>query len=125
MRSPASIIAAARHKRRGCSLIYNVAWSDPDQRTLDHHGNIPPVGTTVDVKTAGYTNTIGAAQLTGLFRDPDFDPDQRAVYYARVLEIPTPRWSTRDAAATGIERPEDVPASLQERAWTSPIWYTP
>jgi hypothetical protein len=79
----------------------------------------------VDEETATYTNDIGAPQLSGLFRDPEFDATRRAVYYARVLEIPTPRWSTRDAVATGIDRPGDVPVSLQERAWTSPIWYAP
>jgi hypothetical protein len=79
----------------------------------------------VDLKTAKYTNTIGAAELATAWTDPEFDPKQRAFYYARVLEIPTPRWSTYDAAALGMPIPKGLPATIQERAWTSPIWYTP
>lgn len=104
--------------------VYDVAWSGarkPDART----GKLPPVGNTVDVKHATYRNDIGAAQVMGWWRDPEFDPRQRAFYYARVLEIPTPRWTTYDAAFFGKEPPKGVPASLQERAYTSPIWYTP
>jgi hypothetical protein len=83
------------------------------------------VGNTVDVKTATYTNTIGDAALKALWSDPEFDAGQSAFYYVRVLEIPTPRWTTYDAVRYGVERPEDVPASIQDRAYTSPIWYTP
>jgi hypothetical protein len=104
--------------------IYDVAWSDnrtPDPET----GNLPPVGNTVDVKNATYTNTIGDTQLSAVWTDPDFDIMQRAAYYVRVLEIPTPRWSTYDAAKLGVEPPTAVPATIQERAWSSPIWYTP
>jgi hypothetical protein len=104
--------------------IYDVAWSDgrvPDPDT----GKLPPVGNTVDVKTAKYTNDIGDTQLSAVWTDPDFDPLQRAAYYVRVLEIPTPRWSTYDAARLGVEPLKDVPATIQERAWSSPIWYTP
>ena len=104
--------------------IYDVALSDdrkPDPKT----GKVPPVGNTVDIKTATYTNDIGDSQLSAVWTDPDFDPSLHAVYYVRVLEIPTPRWSTYDAVALGIDPLEDIPATLQERAWSSPIWYTP
>ncbi len=83
------------------------------------------MGNTVNVKEANYTNDIGDTQLSAVWTDPDFDPSKRAAYYVRVLEIPTPRWSTYDAAKLGIEPLEDVPTTIQERAWSSPIWYTP
>ncbi len=86
---------------------------------------VPLVGNTVDVTTATCANTIGATELAAWWTDPDFDPTRRAFYYVRVLEIPTPRWTTFDAMRLGVEPPPDVPASLQERAFTSPIWYTP
>jgi len=105
------------------SKIYDVALSGDRKAGAD--GKIPPVGNTVNEKDATYKNTIGDAQLTATWTDPDFDAAQHAVYYARVLQIPTPRWSTYDAARTGLKRPEDLPVSIQERAWTSPIWYTP
>jgi hypothetical protein len=104
--------------------IYDVAWSDdrkPDAKT----GKLPAVGNTVDVKKATYTNDIGDTQLSAVWTDPDFDPEQKAVYYVRVLEIPTPRWTTYDASRNNLPLPTDVPASIQERAWSSPIWYTP
>ncbi len=103
--------------------VYDVAWSDG--REVDQTGKLPPVGDSVDAKTATYSNDIGAAELSGFWSDPDFDPAQHAFYYLRVLEIPTPRWSTRDAVALGVEIPGGLPASIQERAWSSPIWYTP
>ena len=103
--------------------IYEVAWSG--DRALDANGKLPPVGNTVDEETASYTNAIGAPVLGGFWRDPDFDPSQRAFYYVRVIEIPTPRWTTYDAVFFGIKRPEGQPISQQERAYTSPIWYTP
>jgi hypothetical protein len=103
--------------------VYDVVWSG--DRTPVSDGKLPPVGNTVDVEEATYSNAIGAPILFGFWEDPDFDPDQRAFYYVRVLEIPTPRWTTFDAAFFGTERPQNVPASIQERAYTSPIWYTP
>jgi len=104
--------------------VYDVAWSGdrkPDPKT----GKLPPVGDTVDAATAQYTNTIGAAELATVWTDPDFDPAERAFYYVRVLEIPTPRWSTIDAVRLGVPVPKVLPVSIQERGWTSPIWYTP
>jgi hypothetical protein len=104
--------------------VYDVVWSDgriADPKT----GKLPSVGNTVDIKNASYTNDIGDSQLASVWTDPDFDPAQHAVYYARVIEIPTPRWSTYDAKALGIDPLPDVPATIQERAWSSPIWYTP
>ena len=109
---------------RADEKIYDVAWSDnrkPDAKT----GKLPSVGNTVDVKTAKYTNDIGDTQLSAVWTDPDFDPKQKVVYYVRVLEIPTPRWSTYDAVKLGVPPLKDVPATIQERAWSSPIWYTP
>jgi len=103
--------------------IYDVALAGG--RKSDAAGKVPPVGNTVDVAKATYTNTIGAAELRTTWTDPDFDPAEPAVYYARVLQIPTPRWSTYDAARHGLTIPADLPTSIQERAWTSPIWYTP
>jgi len=104
--------------------IYNVALSDnrePDPKT----GKVAPVGNTVNIKEATYTNDIGDTQLSAVWTDPDFKPEHHAVYYVRTLEIPTPRWSTYDAKALGIAPPEGVAATIQERAWSSPIWYTP
>jgi hypothetical protein len=103
--------------------IYDIAWSDG--RTPGADGKLPPVGNTVNIEDATYTNAIGSAALQGYWTDPDFDPSERAFYYVRVLEIPTPRWTTIDAKVFGVKRPDDVPASIQERAYTSPIWYTP
>ena len=88
-------------------------------------GKLPAVGNTVDAENASYTNTIGSPELMTVWTDPDFDPDQRAFYYVRVIEIPTPRWSTYEAHRFGIPIPEGAPVSTQERAYTSPIWYTP
>jgi hypothetical protein len=83
------------------------------------------VGNTVDVANANWTNSIGASELGTVWTDPSFDPKQKAFYYTRVIEIPTPRWSTYDAFRFGIELPDGVPTSTQERAYSSPIWYTP
>ena len=103
--------------------IYDVALSDG--RVADADGKVAPVGNTVNVEKATYTNDIGDTQLSVVWTDPEFDPGHKALYYVRVLEIPTPRWSTYDAARNNLELPEDLPASIQERAWSSPIWYTP
>ena len=86
---------------------------------------VPPVGNTVDVKNATWTNTIGDPELITVWTDPDFDPARRAFYYARVIEIPTPRWTAYEALRFGIEMPEGATMTTQERAYTSPIWYTP
>jgi len=104
--------------------IYDVAWAGnrkPDKRT----GKLPAVGNTVNIKEASYTNEIGAPYLSAYWKDPAFKPSERAFYYVRVIEIPTPRWTTYDAKIFGVKLPKDVPASIQERAYTSPIWYTP
>jgi len=104
--------------------IFDVALSGnrhDDPRT----GKAPTVGNTVDLKTGAYRNTIGAAVLTTVWQDPEFDPKRPAVYYARVLEIPTPRWSTLLAIRNKLPIPKKAPATIQERAWTSPIWFTP
>jgi hypothetical protein len=104
--------------------IYEVVWSG-DRKVDPKTGKLPPVGDTVDVPNATYTNTIGASELIKVWKDPDFDPAQRAFYYVRVLEIPTPRWTAYDAKYFGITMPPEVPMKGQERAYTSPIWYTP
>jgi hypothetical protein len=104
--------------------VYDVAVSDG--RTIDADGRCrTPVGDTVDVANASYLNTIGDAELRATWTDPDFDPEVRAFYYARVLEIPTPTWQAYDAKRFGIEMPDTVQMKGQERAYTSPIWYTP
>jgi len=103
--------------------VYDVAWSG--KRLPGVNGKLPAVGNTVDVANANWTNTIGASELGTVWTDPDFHADQKAFYYARVLEIPTPRWSTYDAFRFRIDLPEGAPTSTQERAYTSPIWYTP
>ncbi|MBT8355195.1 MAG: DUF3604 domain-containing protein [Desulfobacterales bacterium] len=104
--------------------IYDVAVSG-DRKIDDDGRSREPIGTTVDIENATYTNTIGEALLAAYWQDPEFDPAQSAFYYIRVLEIPTPRWTTYDAAFFNIERPDNVPATVQDRAYTSPIWYTP
>jgi len=104
--------------------IYDVAVSDG--RKVGADGRVKqPVGNTVDLDTATWTNTIGAAVLGAHWVDPEFDPRQHAFYYVRVLEIPTPRWTTYDTVFYGIDRPDNVPATIQDRAYTSPVWYTP
>ncbi|MFA9476606.1 MAG: DUF3604 domain-containing protein, partial [Filomicrobium sp.] len=105
--------------------VYDVVWADAQNRKVDAYGKVAPVGNTVDIKQATYTNDIGDSQLSAVWTDPDFDPTHHAVYYVRVLEIPTPRWTTYDAKKLGIDPPKDVAPAIQERAWSSPIWYTP
>jgi len=104
--------------------VYDVAVSDDREIGLDGRCRTP-VGNTVNVQEATYTNSVGDAQLMGYWKDPEFDAGQRAFYYVRVLEIPTPRWTTYDAKFFGVELPTEVPATHQERAYASPIWYTP
>jgi hypothetical protein len=103
--------------------VYDVVWSDG--RVPGADGKLPPVGNTVDVANATFTNTIGASELITVWKDPEFDPSLRAFYYARVLEIPTPRWTAYDAKFFGTTALKETPMFLQERAYTSPIWYTP
>ena len=105
--------------------VYDVVWGDADKRNPNKKGNLPPVGNTVNVKNATWTNTIGDSELITVWTDPDFDPALRAVYYARVIEIPTPRWTAYDAEYYGLTPGKEVPMITQERAYTSPIWYTP
>jgi hypothetical protein len=92
---------------------------------LDKNHKLPLVGNTVDVKNATWANTIGDPELITVWKDPDFERAQSAFYYARVIEIPTPRWTAYDAKRFGIEMSKEVPMTTQERAYTSPIWYTP
>ena len=103
--------------------VYDVVWSGERKPGTD--GKLPAAGTTVDVKNATWTNNIGSPELIAVWTDPDFDPKQSAFYYARVIEIPTPRWTAYEAKRFGIEMPDKVPMITQERAYTSPIWYTP
>jgi len=104
--------------------VYDIAWSD--NRIQDPiTGKLPPVGNTVNIAEATWTNTIGDAQLTTVWRDPDFDNSEKAFYYVRVLEIPTPRWTCYDAVRFNVKMDPEVPMTTQERAYTSPIWYTP
>ena len=104
--------------------VYNVALSDG--RKVNHKGRVKPVGNTVDVSDASYTNSIGDPELAVVWQDPDFNKNELAFYYVRVLEIPTPRWTAYDAKRFALKDiPEDVPMITQERAYTSPIWYTP
>ncbi|MDH3735289.1 MAG: DUF3604 domain-containing protein, partial [Gemmatimonadota bacterium] len=105
--------------------VYDVAWGDAERRSPGPDGKVPAVGNTVDVENATWTNTIGDPELITVWEDPDFDPNVRAFYYARVLEIPTPRWVVYDAQRYGVELADNVWKTLQERAYTSPIWYTP
>jgi len=110
--------AGDRHEK-----VYDVVWSDDRRPGAD--GKLPSVGNTVDVKNATWTNTIGAPELITVWTDPDFDASEPAFYYARVIEIPTPRWTAYEAKRFGITMSPDVPMTTTERAYTSPIWYTP
>lgn len=112
------------HAGQSHQKIYDVAWSGARRRGPD--GKVPAIGNTVDISTATYTNTIGATQLATVWKDPDFKASDTAFYYVRVLEIPTPRHSLYDAVALGIDPKETkAAATIQERAYSSPIWYTP
>ncbi|MBY2918598.1 DUF3604 domain-containing protein [Rhizobium leguminosarum] len=103
--------------------VYDVVWSDDRKPAAD--GKLPPVGNTVDLSTATWTNTIGDPELMAVWKDPEFDPTQRAFYYGRVIEIPTPRWTAYDAYRFGVKPLPGTAMTLQERALTSPIWYNP
>ena len=103
--------------------VYDVVWSD--DRVPDANGKLPPVGNTVDLEAASWTNTIGASELISVWEDPDFDANESAFYYVRVIEIPTPRWVLYDKVRLGAKLPDHVELVHQERGYTSPIWYTP
>ncbi len=103
--------------------VYDVVWSDDRKHGPD--GKLPPVGNTVDVENATWSNSIGEPEMITVWTDPDFDPDRSAFYYARVIEIPTPRWTAYEAKRFDVDMTDDVPMTTQERAYTSPIWYTP
>jgi hypothetical protein len=103
--------------------VYDVVWSGDRKPGAD--GKLPPVGNTVNTDTAQWTNTIGSVELATVWTDPNFDPSQRAFYYARVLEIPTPRWTAYDKVRFNEDVPKEIPLTLQERCYTSPIWYSP
>jgi hypothetical protein len=103
--------------------VYDVVWSG--NRKHDRNGKLPPVGNTVDLATATWSNTIGAPELITVWRDPDFDPKQPAFYYGRVIEIPTPRWTAYDAKRFNVAIPKGARTIMTERAYTSPIWYNP
>jgi hypothetical protein len=102
-----------------------VVWGDAQKRKPGSDGKLPSVGTTVDVPNATFANTIGDPELITEWTDPDFDPNLRAFYYARVIEIPTPRWTAYDAKRFNIKMDKNIPMTTRERAYTSPIWYTP
>ncbi|MNE45227.1 hypothetical protein D3C80_1395020 [compost metagenome] len=103
--------------------VYDVAWSG--ERKPDASGKLPPVGSTVEIANATWSNSIGASELVAVWQDPEFDPAQSAFYYGRVLEIPTPRWTAYDVKRLGVEALKGTTLVLQERAYTSPVWYKP
>jgi hypothetical protein len=105
--------------------VYDIVWSDAETRKQDVRGKVPPVGNTVNVAEATWTNSIGDAQLATVWQDPDFSSTEQAFYYVRVLEIPTPRWTAYDAKQFSVTMGKEVPMTTQERAYTSPIWYVP
>lgn len=105
--------------------VYDVVWSDPATRQADADGKVPPVGDTVDLSVPSWTNDIGAAELGTVWTDPDSDPELKAFYYARVIEIPTPRWTAYDRVKFNLDFDDDIRLKTQERAYTSPIWYNP
>jgi hypothetical protein len=105
--------------------VYDVAWGDAEKRKRQADGKVPAVGDTVDIAKASYTNNIGDPELHALWADPEFNPNIRAFYYVRVLEIPTPRWVLYDALRYGAKLLPDTQLKAQERAYSSPIWYNP
>ena len=104
--------------------VYDVAWSG-GRKVDPKTGKLPSVGSTVDVENATFSNSIGTPELGAVWKDPDFDPSLRAFYYARVIEIPTPRWTAYDAKRFGVKPLPGTRMTITERAYTSPIWYTP
>ncbi len=118
------IIKVSTKNGKSTEKVYDVVWSG-DRKADPKTGKLPAVGNTVDIKTATYTNSIGAPELVGEWTDPSFDSKSSVTYYARVLEIPTPRWSTYWSAKLNLPPNPGVAATVQQRAWTSPIWYTP
>jgi len=105
--------------------IYDVAWGNANRRKPDAKGKLPDVGNTVNIEDATWTNSIGDPDLATVWKDPNFDPKVNAFYYARVIEIPTPRWTAYDQKRFGIKMAKEVKLITRERAWSSPIWYTP
>jgi hypothetical protein len=103
--------------------VHDVVWSG--DRKPGRDGKLPPVGNTVDVPNAVWANTVGSPELIAVWTDPDFDRTERAFYYARVIEIPTPRWTAYEAKRFQVDMPDEVPMTTTERAYTSPVWYTP
>ncbi len=103
--------------------VYDVVWAG--DRKANRKGKVPPIGNTVDVANATWSNSIGEPELLAVWQDPDFDRQQSAFYHARVIEIPTPRWTAYEAKRFGVKMDSNVPMTTQERAYTSPIWYTP
>jgi hypothetical protein len=118
------IIKISTKNGKSQEKVYDVVWSG-DRKADPKTGKVPAVGNTVDIKAATYTNSIGSTELIGEWTDPSFDPQAHATYYARVLEIPTPRCSTYWAAKLNLPPNPNVAATVQQRAWTSPVWYTP
>jgi hypothetical protein len=106
-------------------VLCTIGCADPEKRKPNAKGKLPAVGNTVTVAEATWTNTIGDVELATVWQDPDFDSKEHAFYYARVLEIPTPRWTAYDAKRFNVTMDKEVPMTTQERAYTSPIWYTP
>ena len=117
----ASFTLAADGSRK--EKVYNVVWGGG--RSLDANGKLPPLPSMVNLDNATWKNSVGEPELIAVWKDPDFDPAQHAFYYTRVLENPTCRWSTWDAMRAGVEPRSDLPKTIQERAWSSPIWYRP
>ena len=104
--------------------VYDVAWSD--RRKVGKDGKVQPIQSTVDLADASYRNSVGDPEFSVTWVDPDFDQDEASFYYVRVIEIPTPRWTAYDAVFYGLkDLPKNVPLVIQERAYSSPIWYTP
>ena len=104
--------------------IYDVAWAGA-RDINSNNGKLPPVGSTVNFDDATYDNSIGETYLSGIWIDPDFDPELLSFYYCRVIEIPRPRWTLKDSVFFDIELSREIPKVVQDRAYTSPIWYIP